>query len=108
MKVVVVGGGVAGKTCALLLEKLPQVKSVVLLEASSSFATTCSSHFYTGIWTQGYEVLQSVTGKRGRQEGFSTTYSGYRDTSGNWLVSSPNGLIPTPGKSFLIQVGNES
>ena len=74
MKVTIVGGGVAGKTCAALLRRLPAVESIVLLEGApcpfqalhpSETVKTFSSaspvaSLYTGLWSPSLKILSQL------------------------------------------------
>jgi uncharacterized protein with NAD-binding domain and iron-sulfur cluster len=73
MNIVIAGGGVAGLSAAVVLRKLPFVKSIVILEKAvvSVYSSSKSNsgdvtkdetnhHRYNGLWSPALQCLQSM------------------------------------------------
>lgn len=106
MRVLIVGGGVAGLSTAAFLCTIPQVKHITVLEAGS--VDSVSSGSYTGVWTPALLALKKLgvledeqpsAGDQQRKQWQAVGHSGYRTTTGQWLAS------PYPGLSKEI-IGN--
>jgi len=120
MNIVIAGGGVAGLSAAVVLRKLPFVKSIVILEKAvvSVFSSSKSNsgdvikdetnhHRYNGLWSPALQCLQSmgIYSKIERHlEGVRS--SGYKDVSGRWLAKPFIGLLAPPNDPSLAFIAN--
>jgi len=104
MNIVIVGGGLAGRTCACLLKDIPLISKIIIIEASTnprkfnSFDDESSSrllqyhhhHYtqYTGLWNSAIKILMNM-GVDPRIHDYMSYIknSGYRSIAGKWLAS---------------------
>ena len=104
MNIVIVGGGLAGRTCACLLKDIPLISKIIIIEASTNprkfnpFDDESSSrliqyhhhHYtqYTGLWNSAIKILMNMGIDPRIHEYMSyIKNSGYRSIAGKWLAS---------------------
>jgi 2-polyprenyl-6-methoxyphenol hydroxylase-like FAD-dependent oxidoreductase len=122
MNIVIAGGGLAGLATAVVLRKLPFVKSIVILEKAvvSVYSSSKSEsgdvirdeninnhHRYNGLWSPALQCLQSM-GIYSKIERYlqGVRSSGYKDVSGRWLAKPFIGLLPPPNDPSLAFIAN--
>ena len=87
MKIIIAGSGIAGKSCASFLRRLPFVKSIKIVGESSSSVDLTINSLYTGLWGPSLSCFREL----GLYESLkphlhAVGTSGYKSTSGAWLA----------------------
>lgn len=111
----VIGGGLAGKAFTnMLINRIQQSSlkatslEIHLLQGRGSFEGSASAsehHLYTGIWTNGAQILQQIVQPDVSPEaflsahGYSVGESGYRAADGQWIMKPRCGMRPYPSES---------
>merc|ERR1712088_56650 len=108
MKVIISGGGLAGLSVAKLLAKSPKVTSIKICQPLANRPSPVLP-LQSGLWTPAMKVLKNDLGIDVRSGFASVEGSGYRSTSGAWLLRphTPLAIFPdaevsqTPSQSFV-------
>jgi len=91
MKVIVVGGGVAGLSVAKALTRLPLIASVKIIDNAATDDRRLIDNTYTGLWNPSLSIL-SKYGVDIEKNICYVKKSGYRSTDGRWLAQPRKGL----------------
>lgn len=120
MRVVIIGGGLAGQSCAAFLQRLKSVSSIAIIEATTrrhyeegkqlsiAAASNCKDDhaLYTGLWSPALHELANIGfyQKIKSDVAFVGT-SGYRSVQGNWLARPSVGLLqPFPSQGSMLNL----